>query len=61
MMLTYAGTPVKLLGEVATVVEEARAWGARLAIASRTDEPSWVGGLITISPSISFEFSLVRL
>ncbi len=36
-----AGTRVRLLGAVPEVVEEVGAWGGRIAIASRTDEPEW--------------------
>ena len=38
-----AGTSVKLLGAIPEVFDEVGAWGngARIAIASRTDEPAW--------------------
>jgi len=38
-----AGTSVKLLGAIPEIFDEVGQWGngARVAIASRTDEPSW--------------------
>ena len=35
------GVVVRLLGAIPEVFDEIRAWGGQIAIASRTDEPSW--------------------
>jgi hypothetical protein len=32
---------VRLLGAIPEVFEEVREWGGKIAIASRTDEPTW--------------------
>ena len=41
-----AGTTCRLLGAVPEVWDEAERWGGRVAIASRTDEPSWARELL---------------
>mmetsp|Transcript_19804 Transcript_19804/g.39270 ORF Transcript_19804/g.39270 Transcript_19804/m.39270 type:complete len:181 (+) Transcript_19804:90-632(+) len=41
------GTSVRLLGAIPEVFEEVRERGGKIAIASRTDEPSWARELLT--------------
>lgn len=41
-----AGTTCRLLGAIPEVWDEVGQWGGKVAIASRTDEPSWARELL---------------
>jgi len=43
-----AGTTCRLLGAIPDVWDEVGQWGGKVAIASRTDEPSWARDLLCL-------------